>query len=319
MNEYDYWFHSMGSEVRLLIGGPLARDLPSPADAAEAQHAYVEDFAGRLSRFREDSELHRLNKCAAARVPASLLLRTAVRAGCWAAARTGGLVDSTLVGALETIGYAATRDGVAPASLADALRSAPPRRPARPHPDRGWQRFAVDDDAGVVQRPPGLLFDTGGIGKGLAADAVAHRLSGYSRYVVDCGGDIAVGGPMAGIWPYEVQVEHPVTGENVATVAVSRGGIATSGLNVRIWRRADGSFAHHLLDPSTGEPAWTGLVGTTALGGTALEAETLAKAALLSGPNAGREILRPQGGVLIHDDGGVELVGLPQRSGRAAA
>ena len=65
---------------------------------------------------------------------------------------------------------------------------------------------------------------------------------------------------------------------------LATGAVATSGLNVRLWRRADGTPAHHLLDPATGDPAWTGVVGATALAPTALEAETLAKAALLSGP-----------------------------------
>ncbi|HEU5105055.1 MAG TPA: hypothetical protein VFU11_04380, partial [Solirubrobacterales bacterium] len=58
-----------------------------------------------------------------------------------------------------------------------------------------------------------------------------------------------------------------------------------------------------------GKPAWTGLVGATALGDSALEAETLSKAALLSGPERGREILAGRGGVLIHDSGRAELVG----------
>ena len=87
------------------------------------------------------------------------------------------------------------------------------------------------------------------------------------------------------------------------------GGVATSGLNVRIWRDAEGRFAHHLLDPASGEPAWTGLVGATALADTALEAETLSKAALLSGPEGGRQVLADRGGLLVHDDGRVELVG----------
>src|SRR4051795_8460415 len=86
-----------------------------------------------------------------------------------------------------------------------------------------------------------------GTGKGLAADAVACRLAGFSRFVVDCGGDIAVGGTATLSRPYEIAVEHPLTGERVHTLSVSRGGVATSGLNVRIWRRAGGSFAHHLL------------------------------------------------------------------------
>jgi thiamine biosynthesis lipoprotein len=80
-------------------------------------------------------------------------------------------------------------------------------------------------------------------------------------------------------------------------------------VNVRLWRGADGGFRHHLLDPSTGEPAWTGLVGVTALGDTAVEAETLAKAALLAGPEGGREVLAELGGLLVHDDGELEAVG----------
>ncbi len=53
---------------------------------------------------------------------------------------------------------------------------------------------------------------------------------------------------------------------------------------MRLWRAPDGTPRHHLLDPSTLEPAWTGIVGATALAPTAVEAEALAKAALLSGP-----------------------------------
>ena len=101
-------------------------------------------------------------------------------------------------------------------------------------------------------------------------------------------------------------VEHPLTGERACVLRLGGGAVATSGLNVRIWRDADGRFAHHLIDPATGEPAWTGLVGATALGDSAVEAETLAKAALLSGPAGGREVLAEHGGMLVHDDGRVE-------------
>jgi thiamine biosynthesis lipoprotein len=70
-----------------------------------------------------------------------------------------------------------------------------------------------------------------------------------------------------------------------------------------------GALAHHLIDPATGAPAWTGLLTATALAPTALEAEALAKAALLSGPSAGALLLRAhRGGVLVHDDGTVEPI-----------
>ena len=230
-------------------------------------------------------------------MPCSPLLRAGVRAALWAAWRSGGLVDPTLVRALEGAGYACSRDGCDPAPLLHALETAPPRRPARSDRAARWRQIAVDDRRAVVIRPPGLEIDTGGTGKGLCADAVAHRLAPYTRYVVDCGGDLAIGGVGAQIDPFEVEIEHPLSGETIRTVTVGTGGVASSGLNVRVWQGEDGRFAHHLLDPSTGEPAWTGVVGATALAPSALEAETLAKTALLLGPAGAAAVLQEHGGL----------------------
>jgi len=308
MGEHDVIFDAMGSHVRLLIGEPGPGMAPAPA-AAEQARQFVVEFDAALSRFKPGSELCALNEDPRERAPASELLRGAVKAGLAAAERSGGLVDPTLIGAIESAGYVASRAGVPGAPLGAALAEAPPRRPARPNPEASWRRFEVDDAAGTISRPPGVRFDTGGAGKGLAADLIANRLRGYSRFIVDCGGDIRIGGPDALVQPYEVFVEHPLTGERAYVLRLGSGAVATSGLNVRVWRGADGRYAHHLLDPSTGEPAWTGLIGATALGDTAVEAETLAKAALLSGPDGGRAILTERGGLLVHDGGRVETVG----------
>ncbi len=306
--ELDYTFRSMGSDIRLLIGAPLVPAAPTPLAAADREKAFVLDFAQRLSRFIAGSELSRLNHDPRSEVPASPLLCAAVGAGLWAAERSGGLVVPTLVEQLEAIGYATSLDGAEPASLSEALEHAPPRRPAGPDPSELWRQVQVDQGAQLIRRPPGVMLDTGGTGKGLCADAVAHRLNGYTRYVVDCGGDIAVGGVGAQLEPYEIEVEHPLTRRPVATLKLAGGGVATSGLNVRIWRRRDGSYAHHLLDPATGEPAWTGLIGATAIGGSALEAETLSKMALLLGPAGARELLAEHGGLIVHDSGEIEAI-----------
>ncbi len=307
--EYDMTFRSMGSDVRFLIGAPLLTSAPDPCTAGERELEFVEDFAARLSRFRNDSELSALNNDPRDRVPTSPLMRAAVSAAVWAARRSGGVVDPTLVGEIERAGYVSSLEGSTPASLADALAGAPPRRPARPNPLERWREISVDDAEGVVIRPAGLKLDTGGTGKGLCADAVAHRLAGYTRYVVDCGGDLAIGGVGAQLEPYEVEIEHPLTGETIRSVLIASGGVASSGLNVRLWQDADGNFAHHLLDPATGRPAWTGLIGVTALAPSALEAETLAKTALLLGPAEAPGVLEEHGGLLVHDSGDVQLVG----------
>ena len=308
MSERDHTFSAMGAQIRLIVGEP-GPGLPDAARAIADAERFIRAYEGCLSRFRPDSELCALNADDRGAIPASTLLRDAVRAGIWAAERTGGLVDPTLVFELETIGYAASRASTPSAALIEALAFAPIRRPAAPHPDSRWREIEVDEALGVIRRPPGVRFDTGGIGKGLAADLLAERLHGYSRFVVDCGGDMRIGGTASERSPIEVMVEHPLTREHGFALTVARGGVATSGLDVRVWRRPDGRFAHHLLDPSTGEPAWTGLVGATAVAATALEAETLAKAALLSGPERARELLAGRGGLLVHDSGETELVG----------
>ena len=322
MAEHEVAFDAMGSHLRVLIGAP-GPGVAAAAEAAADARRFIAEFEATLTRFRPESELCRLNEDRREVVPASELLRTMVKAGLAAAERSGGLVDPTLLGEIEAAGYVGSR--AAPDEpLSVALGSAPPRQPAGPAAEQSWRAVEVDGEAGTIRRPPGLRFDSGGIGKGLAADLLAARLRGYSRFVVDCGGDIRIGGWDALVNPFEVWIENPLSGERSHILRLGSGAVATSGLNVRFWRGEDGCYRHHLLDPASGEPAWTGLIGATALGDTAVEAETLAKAALLSGPDGGRAVLAELGGLLVDEDGTVEAVGpigvrtltAPPRSGR---
>ena len=301
----DLRFGCMGCDMRVLVEGG-----PHPEATARAARTQLESIDARLSRFRPGSELARLNADPRATVPASALLRVAVRAALWAAEASGGLVDPTLLDSLERAGYRHSLAGITRARLAEALTQAPARAPARAREDKRWRAIEIDDEAGTITRPSGLRIDTGGSTKGLAADAASHPLSAR-RFVVDCGGDLRLNAAAGDA--YGVVVEHPLTSEPACTIPVRSGAVATSGPGRRLWRDADGAVRHHLLDPATGEPAWTGLISATAVAPTALEAETLAKVALLSGPDRARELLADRGGVLIHDNGDVErLIALPR-------
>lgn len=301
----DITFGCMGADVRIMVEGG-----PDPEAAAANARAWLEEFAARLSRFEPGSELTALNCDPRVSVPASPLLCSAVGAAVWAAEHTEGLVDPTLVGAIERAGYGASRAGATPASLADALAVAPARRPAQAAVEAAWREVTVDPSAGVVHRPVGVRIDTGGTGKGLAADALAHRLREHDRVAVDCGGDIRVTGRRVAERPFELEIVHPLTRSVARALRMGDGAVATSGLDVRVWRTEDGRFAHHLLDPATGDPAWTGLVGATALAPTALEAETLAKQALLSGPEGAGAVLGAHGGLVFGEDGSIEAFGI---------
>ena len=228
------------------------------------------DFARRLSRFVPDSELSRAQPRPAHRGPRLGAAAAAVSAGLWAAERSGGLVDPTLVRALERSGYADSLDGAAPASLTEALAAAPARRPARPDPQRALARGRRRRRRPAsITRPPGVMLDTGGTGKGLCADAVAHRLAGYTRFVVDCGGDIAVGGVGAQLDPYEIEVEHPLTGRvdrhaRASPAAASPPPGSTSGSGATATAASPTTCSIRAPARRRGP----GLIGATALGAT---------------------------------------------------
>ncbi|MDX6680132.1 MAG: FAD:protein transferase [Solirubrobacteraceae bacterium] len=308
-------FGCFGATVTVHVGGRSDGGIEAPLAAMLAEGRLL-DLHRRLSRFDPASELSLLNADGGDVVHASRLLRRLARAVVQAGERSGGLVDATLVGALERAGYGASRAGLRGLAPAELAAAAGPPRPARAHPARAWERIVVDDEAGTIARPPGLRIDSGGLGKGLAADLLAERLAGHPLFAVDCGGDVRIGG-RAEI-ARRVLVEDPAgAGAPLHELAIVDGAVATSGIGRRSWRDGRGAAAHHLLDPATGRPAWTGVVQATALAPTALEAEILAKAALLAGPARGRELL-VHGGVLVLDGGCVDVVVVERPEARAA-
>ena len=303
--EHERTFDLFGSRVRLLVGAPTSGG-NDPRLACMRIEAMLRHLHRDLTRFDSTSPLSGLNRDSDETVPVGSSVAMLVRAGVRAADISDGLVDFTMLGPVEAAGYGASRIGVVPARLADALASAPARRPAGPAPAEAWKGFRINRADETVSRPPGVRIDSGGIAKGMAADLAALQLEDYSSFAVDCGGDLAIGG--AASLPRRIDLSNPLRPQDGICFEIVQGGVATSGLSNRIWSGPSG-HAHHLIDPATGEPAWTGVVQATALGRSASEAETLAKAALLSGPGKGRSLLEPRGGILILDSGEILVVG----------
>jgi thiamine biosynthesis lipoprotein len=254
-----------------------------------------------LSRFDPESEVSRLNRDPRREVPASPLLRKVVAAALTAGLRSGGLVDATLVEEIEAAGYAESRDFDGD----DKRGAAPPPHPGAPNPRAGWCELGVNESTGTVSRPPGLRLDPGGIAKGLMADLVGEALAGFGCFAVDCCGDLRVGGTRGR--EQRILVDDPAGGAALHELRIADGALATSGITRRAWTGADGRPAHQIIDPSSGLPAFTGVIQATAVAPTGVLAETLAKSALLVGPERAASQL-PFGGVVVEDGGAVRIV-----------
>jgi FAD:protein FMN transferase len=259
-------FRSMGCEV-VVVG------------ASRGIGELFDDDDRRFTRFADDSELARVNR-AHGPVLVSKRFARAVAAALSAARQTGGLVDPTLLGALEAAGY--DRDF---AELRDA-------GPAVAGAAGCWD--AVTLHGRLLTLPPGVRLDLNGVVKSMAADdALALIGDGW----------VAAGGDLATTRPLEVAL--PGGGG----IRLQRGALATSGSRTRRWIRG-GRPQHHLIDPRSGRPAESPWEQVTVCGASCLMADVAAKAAFLLGADgpewldgrgmAGR-FLRPDGSVAVND------------------
>ena len=237
-------FRAMGSDVKWSGG----------ADCGARLERWFEEVESCCSRFRDDSELSRLNRNPAGEVTVSPLLRRVLAAAQQAHELSGGHVDPTILDALEAAGY--DRD------LPFARRAPLPP----PTASRDWTDVVLLDRS--IRRPPGLRIDLGGIAKSWTAWNALDLLEGPC--FVDAAGDIALRGP------WVVGVEHD--GDVVTALAVDGGGVATSGTDRRRW-----TGGHHIIDPATRAPAKTDVVAATVIADDTPTAETVARTIVLLG------------------------------------
>lgn len=255
------------------LGGDCELFRAGPGDLG-AVRAWIVRMHDRLTRFDEASELSRLNRGAGRWVEVGPELAALLEAGLAAWAESDGLVHIGVLPALRAAGYGRdlaagptpTGDPIVPPPLPEMLDLAPGRARLR----------------------PGTAVDLGGLAKGWLADRAVERIGPSA--LANLAGDLRARGPGPGGegWP---------VGFGTTTVLLRDLGAATSGTGGRRW----GPGLHHLIDPRTGWPSASDLSLVSVLAPTALEAEVLAKTALLLGRAAGARLLdaRSRGSYLV--------------------
>jgi thiamine biosynthesis lipoprotein len=290
--------------------GTTASLCVSDADALGTARGELERELAEIdlacSRFREDSELVRLNAAAGTGpVEVGERLLEAVEVALAAADSTVGLVDPTIGRTLRLAGYDRRFASV---KLRD---SASFRARFASVPGRGGVR--LDSAAGTIGLERGVELDLGATAKALAADRSARAAAAASgaSVLVSLGGDVAVAGPAPdGGWPVLVADDHAASlDEPGPKVAIVGGGLATSGTTVRRWRSGR-IVLHHIVDPRTGRPAVTPWRTVTVAAGSCVDANVASTAAVVLGEDAPAWLARR--GVaarLVRESGEVELAG----------
>lgn len=262
-------FRAMGTNVHvMLVGGD-----PTAIDAVRCR---IADLERRWSRFLPSSEVSRLNGAAGAPVLVSTATRTLLARAVDGYESTRGRFDPFQLHALTALGYRQTFSRIG-RPVVDAPR---PARIAH-----GRMVVDIDDVAGTVALAPGIGFDPGGIGKGLAADFVIDEFlaRGVEGALINIGGDVRVAGCPAHGDAWTIAVRNCADDQPHAHVRVVDGAVATTSRSRRRWVAADGTPYHHVIDPRTGRSAETRVEHATAIAAAGWQAEVLSTAAFLDG------------------------------------
>lgn len=294
-------FRAMGTTVHI-----LARESGGDADvhrAFDEARSRIDELEDLLSRFRQTSDVSRLNAQAGAWVSVHpdtaqvlLLAKDAFDA-------TKGVFNPCMGGVMESLGYHVSFEHVASAAVAERDRpvfNVPYLFPVR-------CPYDVDASDARVRLRYGYKIDLGGIAKGWIAKQAAKKLRqhGVTRFLLNAGGDIICAGTDTN---WSVGIANPESPETeLVTLDVRNLCLATSGSYLRRWQN-NGQPLHHILDPFLGHPAQTDIVSSTVLHEDIVQAEVMAKVALILGSPAASEWLRGQsckGWLFVKRDGEV--------------
>lgn len=299
-------WQALGTSVELLVSDGHAR--PSGDGRAWAQarailERQLDELDQACSRFREDSELMRVNAGAGRTIRVDSLLIEAVELALRAAELTDGDVDPTVGAALVIAGYDRDIQLLDCTSTTGDIHTGawpPPAMAPRVRATllSGWRAVELDPERCTLRIPRGVKLDLGATAKAWTADRAAGAIyEAIGRGVlVSLGGDISTAGPAptegpvgqnarAG-WQIHVTDDHrggPDTSGQ--TILIAGGGLATSSTTVRRWRRREQTM-HHIIDPTSGVPAEVVWRTVSVAANDCADANIAATAAIVRGARA---------------------------------
>jgi thiamine biosynthesis lipoprotein len=232
----------MGTSLDIAVE---AADRETALAGSERAVAALEAAEARLSTWRDDTELARLNRAPVGEpvtLSPELAADLAAARRCWE--ETGGAFDpgvGLLVRAwgLREGGRRPSGDELSAAVVAGGLKG-----------------LRLDGRTAVRARA-GLLLEEGAWGKGAGlGDALAAlaEVSGVERATLDLGGQVAVFSSRGGK-PWKVPIADPRQRDRaVVALTIDRGSVSTSGNSER-GIVVEGRHLGHILNPRSGRPA----------------------------------------------------------------
>ena len=268
-----------------IVAGELTEERVEALQAVIEQQ--LEDVDSKMSTYREDSEISRLNRhleTTPFRVSASTfeVLSEAIEIG----KLTGGAYDITVGPLVNAWGFG-PEPGVPELGVEQI---------AKLREGIGFAKLELDPAARtVLKRRADLYCDLSSIAKGYAVDRVVEALmaEGLADVWVEIGGEVRAAGRNAEGKTWRLGIERPRLEPGVLQRIVPLDGaaVATSG-DYRNYRERDGVRFSHIIDPRSGWPIDHRLASVSVVHTSCMLADAWATALMVLGPDEGWELAK---------------------------
>ncbi len=155
----------------------------------------------------------------------------------------------------------------------------------------GYDKIALTENK-LSKTDPLCGIDLGGIGKGYALSKLKQLIidEGIKHALINFGGNVAVIGSKPDSTAYVIGIKNPLdTSSSICYVSMVDSTVAVSGVYER-YVTIGGEKYHHIIDPSTGYPADSGLLSVAVVCGDSTLADTLSTAFLVMGKDRAMNI-----------------------------
>lgn len=283
------------SQTRLALGCDTMLAIVSDMTADEADRLFkklwkqVYVFERRFSRFLPMSELSTFNRTTGLKTPITPEFKDLLTSAKQLGVKTNGLYNPFITPALQRAGY---MKSAVPGYEHDSTADYTIRRVV------GVERLNIGDD--WAQIPYGTALDMGGCGKGYLADQLGKILKNYKvqGYWLSLGGDILTMGRDENGNNITLDIQNANqpshTTDWIIECPTNSFAVATSGTFRRIGQDVKNNW-HHIIDPTTLEPAKTDIRLATVCAETAAWADVLASCAVIVGSYKAPAFLKKHG------------------------
>lgn len=177
----------------------------------------------------------------------------------------------------------------------------------------GYKKLNVDTTTNRISKTiPELSIDLSGIAKGFAVDKIAQFLDdkGFKNYLVEIGGEIIANGLNSKhqVWQIGIEQPNPIKRNIQSIIGLKNIAMASSG-DYRNYFEHDGKRYSHTIDPESGKPITHTLASVTVLHASAMYADALATAFMVTGPEKSLGLANQLGipiYMIIKNDSGFE-------------